>query len=88
MQNFSIQSNPCLNAMAVFSFVLRLKGMQKYLHMQLLLSLMSITHKHQRQNWLPSQCNKQELKDGDTTCWKRTDTEHFLYAFILFQRMK
>lgn len=48
MQNFSIQSNLCLNAMVVFSFVLHLKGMQKRSHMQLLLSLTSIAHKHQR----------------------------------------
>lgn len=48
MQNFNIQSNPCLNAMVMFLFVLPLKGMLKYLHMQHLLSLMSVAHKHQR----------------------------------------
>lgn len=41
-------------------FVLSLKGMQKYLHMQLPLSLMSVPHKHQRRdgNWVRSVISK------------------------------
>lgn len=57
---FSIQSNLCLKATVLCLFVLPLKGMQKYLHMWLPLSLMSLPHKHQRRggNWVHSQCDK------------------------------
>lgn len=57
---FSIQSNLCLKVTVPCLFVLSLKGMQKYLHMQLPVSLMSVPHKHQRRdgNWVHGQCDK------------------------------
>lgn len=56
---FSIHSNLCLKATALCLFFLPLKAMQKYLHMRLPLSLMSVPHKHLRDgNWVYSQCDK------------------------------
>lgn len=57
---FSIQSDLCLKATILCLFVLSLKDMRKYLHMQLPLSLKSAPHKHHRRdgNWVHSQCDK------------------------------